>query len=990
MNQDDDIQPDSKPPNSTEVDVQNVENEPNRENQKVNTQPQSEVFFEVDQQSLNNNIEQGEQEPIVSQSMKQFPNLKNIDFQSNQENDSIQNENSPIVQNVQIFDGFSPSNVDYNNQENNSQINIVQPLIQEEKHNFSTEYDDQGEKQDLFSRSCLQFMSETQLTPEPDPADKNEEQKFLQTLDFMDEYTLIEQSKFPCKISPSQSTQSIAEKQKQISTAQLVLEIEADETQKISPKSCDSSFQSTKGKSNYKIAKSDNRNIENSNNLDWDLGDEHWMEDKKQGVEKSSFKNPIYGNNFVSTQQKQQDFYEEECEIQIADKSDEDSPKSYDSDRIQFKEDPEQIHFSDEEQKSPKEEMHKQKQRFKSAKSISRREERRPHGSKSQKEYSKKSSKNQNSSNNNSNSKKEFVKNNETIFDEPDRRDNSHRSLSPETEVIDFDEHVENQNLNMNNPEKQNDSEIQVGSSSTKSSKRRNFNSGDKKSAKTVIKESFVACEAAIQLLSEGLDDFDNYMKGISQGESKGGVNTSDEKYKIMRTIIHNFIMISCQVLVILYMLQTLLKRTIQEDQDAEYVTQFPVHVEKLKKIIHKCRNNSVELQNCEQRSPKFRNSNARPLKAANDSVLIRIELLQKKIQRVFLHVTNLDPEDKILHKSRKRLMSNASIQEFIYLNSDKNVFCVGDTSLRKKEAGKIASMYRKEHQQVSLNTNPLGKKHGDGFYKFKNGDIFKGEFFQDRMEGLGVYTFSAGGQYCGEWRKSIYEGIGAETFARGSKFEGQYMNGLRHGYGTCEYYNGDTYVGQWFGGCRQGVGLQKCEDGSQYYGEYKDGKRQGVGVYTFSNNDRYMGQYDNDLPHGFGVYEFASGYKYQGEWQHGEKQGWCEYFVSSGDGVVALFKGNKRQWMVDPNNNQLSNEDNKRVQLSKKQSAAALKAKEEAVACEKQLRDKSGDFLKRISQIKQKVQETEQKASESARRSMYLYNNLLLTQEILGMGFKE
>ena len=42
------------------------------------------------------------------------------------------------------------------------------------------------------------------------------------------------------------------------------------------------------------------------------------------------------------------------------------------------------------------------------------------------------------------------------------------------------------------------------------------------------------------------------------------------------------------------------------------------------------------------------------------------------------------------------------------------------------------------------------GRKNGHGVYHFTNGDVYLGEFSNDRMEGAGVYAFGPEGLYEG------------------------------------------------------------------------------------------------------------------------------------------------------------------------------------------------------------------------------------------------
>eukprot|EP01025_Chloroclados_australasicus_P038439 TRINITY_DN3959_c0_g1_i2.p1 TRINITY_DN3959_c0_g1~~TRINITY_DN3959_c0_g1_i2.p1 ORF type:complete len:1321 (-),score=144.62 TRINITY_DN3959_c0_g1_i2:329-4291(-) len=874
-----------------------------------NNQQQS-VYYDTESfEAQDVDKSQSEQQSIISQSINQYISELEQKLQDNGSNPGL--ENSPTSTFNLATPYMDPENEDLNDTSNfDSQQSLGQQTAQPNT--------------DLFSQSCLQFMTEAQLNVKEGAQDgeDNPTQTFLQTRDFMDEYAFSEdasQRKFPQ--SPTAESQELSiDRLKLLNTAQLVFEIEGENSQQLSG----NASATLKHMCPVNDSKSQANEIESGSEL---IVQDQTLQIKlvQQGQQEQSTNE--------STQAKQGSNIDEESRNEqtvVMHQSEGQSEREMEMKVEMY----EAVQFAPQGQPYPKQDTE-----------------------------------------------------NISFADSFDSEGSPAPSDSPENDSFVFNNQAPAQKENSSEAQNSDD---QRGSSSSKSSQKKYMNGSDGRSALDVVKETCTMTETALKLFSDGMEEFEHHARKLVSGKkATATVNISSERYKVVRMIGNNFLMISCQTLVLLYTVQTSLKRIIQDPLQTNYATQIPSYIEQIKSVIKKCRVGLADMASYEQQSPKYSGSTDKSPRRTNDSLLVRMELLHKKIQRVYLHVKGLDPDNKILLKSRKRLMSVTSVQDYVNLDSAKNVFSVADCSLRKKESGQIASMYRKEYGLSSQSSSgPLGKKHGDGYYSFKNGDEYKGEFVSDRMEGYGVYSFSAGGQYSGEWRQSIYEGVGAETFARGSRYEGQYQNGLRHGYGTCEYYNGDKYIGQWFGGSRQGMGFQNCEDGSRYYGQYKDGKRQGLGVYTFANGDRYMGQYDNDLPHGFGVYEFASGYKYQGEWQHGEKQGWCEYFVSSGEGVVALFKGNKRQWMVDPNHDSLSHEDNKRVQLSKKQSATALKVKEEALQFEYNLTDRKGDFWKRVSHIRSKVIDVDRQSSEASRRSMYLYNNLQLTQEILGLQF--
>jgi len=50
---------------------------------------------------------------------------------------------------------------------------------------------------------------------------------------------------------------------------------------------------------------------------------------------------------------------------------------------------------------------------------------------------------------------------------------------------------------------------------------------------------------------------------------------------------------------------------------------------------------------------------------------------------------------------------------------------------------------------------------------------------------------------YKGEWKNEKLNGLGVITFPDGGKYEGEWKGGKKNGQGTFTYYDGDKYVGE-------------------------------------------------------------------------------------------------------------------------------------------------------------------------------------------------
>ena len=61
-----------------------------------------------------------------------------------------------------------------------------------------------------------------------------------------------------------------------------------------------------------------------------------------------------------------------------------------------------------------------------------------------------------------------------------------------------------------------------------------------------------------------------------------------------------------------------------------------------------------------------------------------------------------------------------------------------------------------------------------------------------------------------------------------GNVYNGEFRNNKQHGNGTLEYQNGDRYEGQWQNDMFHGVGTFKDTSGNEYSGDWKENKQNG------------------------------------------------------------------------------------------------------------------------------------------------------------------
>ena len=148
---------------------------------------------------------------------------------------------------------------------------------------------------------------------------------------------------------------------------------------------------------------------------------------------------------------------------------------------------------------------------------------------------------------------------------------------------------------------------------------------------------------------------------------------------------------------------------------------------------------------------------------------------------------------------------------EFEYgaMHCDQAVFTYGSGS---KYTGSFQVLFLTQVMRSSPLMGPdtparsfqANQKDGVGVFEHANGDVFRGTFKQNKMEGEGcVYRFGShdsqlGGWYEGGFREDLVHGLGRYVYGNGESFRGSFLHGKKEGPGEHTYADGSIYRGHY------------------------------------------------------------------------------------------------------------------------------------------------------------------------------------------------
>ncbi|KAF4736900.1 hypothetical protein FOZ63_010819, partial [Perkinsus olseni] len=166
------------------------------------------------------------------------------------------------------------------------------------------------------------------------------------------------------------------------------------------------------------------------------------------------------------------------------------------------------------------------------------------------------------------------------------------------------------------------------------------------------------------------------------------------------------------------------------------------------------------------------------------------------------------------------------------------------------------------------------GQKHGQGTYKFENGDVYSGRRHSVRRSSrVQLSAFRLGDLRPGRDNRFRVKSIRSV------------VNGLTGSNCFC--------VGDWCKGQKHGSGTYVYKDGSSLKGEWKEGSLL-TGTWTLPSGLRYIGDFKENKPYGEGYWKMPcrEGHTVSGKYVH-EK-------ISTEDGEEATKGGISLRFVAD------------------------------------------------------------------------------------------
>ena len=234
---------------------------------------------------------------------------------------------------------------------------------------------------------------------------------------------------------------------------------------------------------------------------------------------------------------------------------------------------------------------------------------------------------------------------------------------------------------------------------------------------------------------------------------------------------------------------------------------------------------------------------------------IFRISLKSQEMQLI-RNKEGIRIKDQIINNSNNNIKINP--ETLININSE-------STSILSNNINNDVNT----NNNTSTNNNEENKRIIIKKYIFDDGE-YEGEVRDGLPHGQGSYKFKNGDEYKGEFKNGLFDGNGEHTFKKGEKYSGEFKKGKREGNGNCKYINGESYSGYW-----------------------KDDKKDGEGKYCFSNGDSYQGEFKEDMFNGKGTMFYSNGNRTIGMWENNKRNGIEFLFNNKGEIFFHFYENN-------------------------------------------------------------------------------------------------
>ena len=144
---------------------------------------------------------------------------------------------------------------------------------------------------------------------------------------------------------------------------------------------------------------------------------------------------------------------------------------------------------------------------------------------------------------------------------------------------------------------------------------------------------------------------------------------------------------------------------------------------------------------------------------------------------------------------------------------------------------------------------------------EYENKAVYYGErsLSSNQRHGRGIQIWVDGSKFEGYWKNDKANIKGKLTHADGDIYEGEWYDDKAHGYGIYVHTDGAKYEGFWKEDKQDGNGKETWPDSACYEGEYKQGKKSGYGIFKWADGSQYQGYFFDNNIHGKGKVFFLN-----------------------------------------------------------------------------------------------------------------------------------